>query len=68
MKYIVKHRFHSKSDNKNYLAGEEYETHDIERVKYLANLGLLEYEIDEIEYETKVIKTRGRKRVNRELD
>jgi hypothetical protein len=62
MKYIVKHRFHSKSDNKNYLAGEEYETHDIERVKYLANLGLLEYEINAIEYETKVIKMRGRPR------
>jgi hypothetical protein len=68
MKYIVKHRFHSKSDNQNYSAGQQYETNDIERARYLANLGLIEFEIDAIEYETKVIKTRGRKRADRKLD
>jgi hypothetical protein len=68
MRYNVKHAFHSKSDNQNYSAGQQYETNDIERAKYLANLGLIEYEIDAIEYETKVIKTRGRKRADRKLD
>ena len=61
MKYIVKHSFHCRLKDKNFKIADEYETNDIERAKHLANLGLLELDEPE-EYETKVIKMRGRPR------
>jgi hypothetical protein len=42
--------------------GDSYETEDLERAVYLAGLGLIEFETNIIEYDTKVIKTRGRKK------
>lgn len=62
MRYSVKCRFHGKEENHIYNVGDEYTTENIERAIYLAGLGLIEFETNEIEYETKVIKTRGRPR------
>lgn len=62
MKYSVKCRFHGKEENQIYNIGDEYHTEDLERAVYLAGLGLIEFETNEIQYETKVIKTRGRRK------
>jgi hypothetical protein len=62
MKYSVKCRFHGKEENMIFNVGDSYETEDLERAVYLAGLGLIEFETNIIEYDTKVIKTRGRKK------
>ena len=64
MKRIVKCRFHGKIENQVYNIGDEYESDDIERIKKLEELGVLEVESNPLEYETKVIKTRGRQSAN----
>ena len=63
MKHNVICRFHGKIENQVFNIGDEYESDDLERIKYLQNLGLIENN-DQLEYETKVIKTRGRKSAN----
>jgi hypothetical protein len=62
MKCTVKYNFHDKIENKNYKPGDQYETEDKERAIHLAGLGLIEFETNQIEYETKVIKTKGRRK------
>lgn len=62
MKYSVKTNFHGKVEDKSFKAGDEYETDDLERAIHLAGLGLIEFETNQIEYNTKVIKTKARKK------
>jgi hypothetical protein len=60
MKYNVKINFHDKIKNKHYKIDDIYELHSKERADYLESLGLIEKEKSLIDYEIKVIKTRGR--------